>query len=344
MSPSMPTRPFSAVAHPPLLRAIRVLTALATVSAVLLWGLLSLANDATPLGMLLGFAPRWWCVLPWVVLLPASAFAGTRWLVVAAVGALVSLFGVAQFQIAVRRPAGGQRDLRVVTYNTDLSVSLAARLREDVRVWDADIVLLQDCKTIVADSLRAVLPNTVVYDRFCVASRWPLLDVADVAELVHKTETRVRRYRDAVRVRVKTPYGALPVYSVHLPSPRDALGAARWLHLGELFPKLRASLDQRGDVSAAVSSAVPRSSSAFLVAGDFNAPYGSAILRRDWGQLTNAFAYAGTGFGYTMQASIFPVRIDHVFVPESLVPLSATVLSGYPSEHQPVMVDLWWRG
>ena len=45
-----------------------------------------------------------------------------------------------------------------------------------------------------------------------------------------------------------------------------------------------------------------------------------------------------------MQAGIFPVRIDHVLVPESLEPVGAWVLRGYPSEHQPVVVDLEWRG
>lgn len=325
-------------------RIIRATTGGATVCALLLWGLLAWTNDANPAGMLLGFAPLWWCVVPWVLLLPASAMAGVRWVAVAAVGTLVSLFGVAQFQWAARGPAGAQRDIRVVTYNTDLSVSLAMRLRDDIRRWDADIILLQDCKTIVADSLRSILRNTVVYDRHCVASRWPLLDVTDVAQLLSPADPSLRQDRNAVRVRVRTPFGVLPVYSVHLPSPRDALGAARWLDLSSLMPRLRRSLAQRGNASAAVAATVPRGTSAFIVAGDFNAPYGSAILRRDWGHLTNAFANAGRGFGYTMQAGIFPVRIDHVFVPESLVPLTATVQSGYPSEHQPVMVDLWWRG
>lgn len=325
-------------------RFISALVLLATVVALLLWVAIATFNDATPLGMLLGFAPRWWAVLPWALLLPLAFFAGRRTVLVALAGAAASLFGIAQFELPAWYGDGNTRDIRVVTYNTDISTELADRLRDDIKSWDADVILLQDCRTIVADSLRAVAANTVVHGRFCFASRWPVVDVTDASKLAARRDARLRPYTDAVRFRVRTPYGVLPVYSVHLPSPRHALGAARWFNTGALIPRLRESLADRGDVSAAVSSVVARGDEHFIVAGDFNLPYGSDILRRDWGDLTNAFGRVGTGFGHTMQAGVFPVRIDHVLVPQSLAPASAKVLSGYPSEHQPVVVDLNWRG
>ena len=333
--------------------SLRRLTAItiyaATLTAVAGWAFLAASNDAGPVGMLLGFAPRWWATLPWLVLVPAALRLGRGTTAVALAGALITLVGVAQFTwpsrlaaLPVWAPTRG--DIRVVTYNTDVSASLADRLRRDVQAWDADIILLQDCKTVVADSLRAIFGVAAAMDRFCVASRWPMLDVVDAAALATPPDPRLPPALFAVRVRVKTPYGILPVYSVHLPSPREALAAARWPDPANLLAKLRRSLADRGDASAAVSAIVSRKDPRFIVAGDFNLPYGSALLRRDWGDLTNAFAHTGFGFGHTMQAGIFPVRIDHLFVPERLEPVGARVLSGYPSEHQPLVVDLAWRG
>ena len=333
--------------------SLRRLTAItiyaATLTAVAGWAFLAASNDAGPVGMLLGFAPRWWATLPWLVLVPAALRLGRGTTAVALAGALITLVGVAQFTwpsrlaaLPVRAPTRG--DIRVVTYNTDVSASLADRLRRDVQAWDADIILLQDCKTVVADSLRAIFGVAAVMDRFCVASRWPMLDVVDAAALATPPDPRLPPALFAVRVRVKTPYGIIPVYSVHLPSPREALAAARWPDPANLLAKLRRSLADRGDASAAVSAIVSRKDPRFIVAGDFNLPYGSALLQRDWGDLTNAFAHTGFGFGHTMQAGIFPVRIDHLFVPERLEPVGARVLSGYPSEHQPLVVDLAWRG
>jgi endonuclease/exonuclease/phosphatase (EEP) superfamily protein YafD len=313
-------------------------TALVGALALLLW----LGNDASPLGMLLGFAPRWWTVIPWMVLVPASLLLSWRIAIVSLAGILFTLFGVSTFELRGLLADGARRDLRLVTYNTDLSRSLALRLRADVAAWEADVVLLQDCRAVVFDSLRALLPHTVVAGRFCVGSRWPLLDAADATQLARVPDERIAPLRDAIRVRVRTPRGELPVYSVHFPSPRTALAAARWPQPDRLVPLLEASLAQRGAVSAAVSSIVDRRDAAFVVAGDFNLPIGSTILRRDWGDLVNAFAQAGTGFGHTMQAGVFPVRIDHVLVPRTLEPVAARVLSGYPSEHQPVLVDLRW--
>lgn len=321
----------------------------ATLAAVAGSPVLAAINDAGPIGMLLGFAPHWWATLPWLALVPLACLAGRRTAVVAIAGALVTLFGVARFELPARlralplgAPARG--DIRVVTYNTDFSSDLAARLRDDVRRWDAHVIVLQDCTTVVSDSLHAIFAQAVTIDRFCVASRWPLLDARNAETLAVPPNARLGQGAFAVRARIKTPYGVLPVYTVHLPSPRAALAAARWPQPRVLWPRLEQSLAERAAASAAVSSIVRRSDAHFVVAGDFNLPYGSDILRRDWGDLTNAFAHAGTGFGYTMQAGIFPVRIDHVLTPTALEPVGARVLRGYPSEHQPVVVDLSWKG
>jgi endonuclease/exonuclease/phosphatase (EEP) superfamily protein YafD len=80
----------------------------------------------------------------------------------------------------------------------------------------------------------------------------------------------------------------------------------------------------------------------YVVAGDFNLPQGSGILRQDWGALENAFSARGWGIGYTMYAGKFAVRIDHVLVSPMLMTERVVLARGFPSEHQPVLADIAW--
>lgn len=333
--------------------AVRILVVSYALFTALASGLLLTTADASPLGMLLAFAPRWWLLCPWALLVPLAFLAGWRTVVTAAVGTLVTLFGAAQFELPARPPANtSSRALRIVTYNTDLRDAVAERIRQDLQRWDADVVLLQDCKTIVADSLRAVAATSLttltvhVQGRHCLVSKWPVRGMADVSELVdpRSTQHTALRWGDSgVRYTLSTFMGDLVVYSVHLPSPRDALGTVRWLETTDrqrISDALQQSITARANASAVIARLVQQETGPVIIAGDFNLPYGSAILRRDWSQYTNAFGRAGAGLGYTMQAGVFPVRIDHVFSSPALVPVEARVLGGYPSEHQPLLVDL----
>lgn len=339
----------------PLITATRVAVVLYTLLMMALAGWLSVAADATPAGMLLAFAPRWWLVIPWALLLPASLL--DRWptSVAATAGTLVTLFTVADFEVPTFGPDNSGRNIRVVTYNTDLREAVAFRIRDDLRRWDADVVLLQDCKTAVADSLRAIARTTVtplavhVNGRYCLVSRWPLRGAVDLSQLVDpRSDPAGVRHRGSSGMRyvVRTPDGDLPIYSVHLPSPRDALGTVRWLKTTDrrrIASALRRSIDARSQASAMVAGVARRESGRAIVAGDFNLPYRSRILRRDWHDFTNAFAASGTGFGYTMQAGVFPVRIDHILTTGRLIPRRSVVLQGFPSEHQPVVADVQLR-
>jgi endonuclease/exonuclease/phosphatase (EEP) superfamily protein YafD len=333
--------------------AVRILVVSYALLTALASGLLLTTADEGPLGMLLVFAPRWWLLWPWALLLPLAFLAGWRTVVTAALGALVTLFGAAQFELPARAPASASsRALRVVTYNTDLREAVAERIRSDLQQWDADVVLLQDCKTIAADSLRAVAATSLtrltvhVQGRHCLVSKWPVRGMADVSQLVaprSPQHTALRWGDSGVRFQLNTFMGDLVVYAVHLPSPRDALSTVRWLQTTDrhrISEALQRSITARANASAAIASLVQQETGPVIVAGDFNLPYGSAILRRDWSQYTNAFGRAGTGLGYTMQAGVFPVRIDHVLSSPGLVPVEARVLRGYPSEHQPLVVGL----
>ena len=313
--------------------------AVGTYAAIMfgLFGYLYLQADESAVGMYLLFAPRWWCLIPWVILLPAALFTGWRTSVVGVAGAAVTLFGVAGFQLpSIDTPDTTRRAMRIVTYNAERSVAVAPLIREAIPIWNADVVLLQGCSPMLADSLDAIEGfNVDVQPDFCAVARLPLerIDVMSADGATGGPAT------DVIRYHVRTALGVLPVYSVRLEAPGATIFSDRPLTLGPLAQ----SVARRKASSRAAALWISHVDTAFVVAGDFNLPYGSGILRSDWGDLTNAFSEVGMGFGHTLRIGRFAERSDHVLLPPTLVPVAVRRIAGFPTAHQPVMADLDWR-
>lgn len=316
-------------------RALSLLGLLyAGVLAVLAWYLHE-ASDATPLGMLLAFAPRWALVLPWLLLVVFGWFRSKRLALASLLAAAATAVTVAGFQVPSTKRSAGPA-LRLVTYNTDGSREMSGRVAKDLAAWDADVVVFQDCPARLAEALRKSNAGQVkAVNELCLITRMPIRHFAAMA-MPARDDRRTR----AVRVDLETPGGLVTVVGVHFPSPRTALNAAR-LRNFRLLPR---SIEHRAQISGAVHEWSARSPHPVIVAGDFNMPHGSVLLRRDWSAWRDAFSESGWGFGHTMRVGPFSVRIDRVLVPASLVAERARVLSGYPSEHQPLVVDIGWSG
>jgi endonuclease/exonuclease/phosphatase (EEP) superfamily protein YafD len=78
-----------------------------------------------------------------------------------------------------------------------------------------------------------------------------------------------------------------------------------------------------------------------VVAGDFNLPVESAILRNHWRSYDNVFSRCGRGLGYTKFTSLFGIRIDHVLTSPQWTCTGARVLrSPYGGDHAPLIADL----
>ncbi len=303
------------------------------------------AGDSTALGMLFLFGPRWMLLGPWIPLLPLAVLASRRTVLFALAGTAVTLLFVSGFEVPVPnapwRGAEHAPSLRVVTYNTDGSMALASRIVADLIDWDADVVVLQSCSPEVGIVLQRVarvrsVPHSYEIhrdDEFCVVSRLPL------RRLVRKAPERGSR-EEGRALRFSFIWNGTPVSmgAVHLPSPRDALAAARRGNPTLLDGSIR--VRYRASRSTATWIHDRRASTAEVVVGDFNLPAESRALRKDWGALRNAFSEVGWGFGHTMFAGRHQVRIDHVLVSDAVSVRKVTVLSGYPSEHQPVVADL----
>jgi endonuclease/exonuclease/phosphatase (EEP) superfamily protein YafD len=314
-------------------RLARVLVGLASLAALVLWGFLQVASDHTPLGMLLAFGPRHWLTVLWIPLTAVSFLLGWPIALTATAGALVTLFGIAHFEVpSLSTFTRGSGTLRVLTYNTDGAARLPDRLRGELERKEIDVALFQDCTAQLSDSLNMLRPPAFHARRgYCVMSRWPLLAM-DSLRVPDHGGMRAMHYT------IRTPRGALQVYSVHLSSPRTALWNAR---LGD-FGDLADAIATRRTESAALTQWVSRADGAIIVAGDFNLPDGSRILRDGWSDFTDAFEAAGLGFGHTMRGGRFTVRIDHALSRGVVTPIAVEVVGEVTSEHRPVLVTYAW--
>lgn len=307
-------------------------------------------GDRSALGTLALFAPRHLTPWPWLLLVPLSLTISRRLFVASLVGVCITMFGVAGFQLpgistVVRRFSDDSKPgsaLRVVFYNTDASRTLGPRVSTDVYAWNADVAALVDCRPDVQQALREVPNTTLVVTPFlCLLTRHTVIshEPLPVSLLSPERARSGGRSNRAHRFDLDVGGRAVTLYVLHLTTPRDALWAARNFDLS----KLGANTQLRSLDSEVASRWVDRTSPGLIVMGDFNLTIESAIYRRDWGDLHNAFTDAGFGFGRTMFAGWHRVRIDHVLTGEALVADRARVLRGYPSEHQPVVAELRWR-
>ncbi len=323
-------------------RSIALLVILYTIAMVISALIVHLYGDATPLGTLALFAPRHLMLWPWALLVPLSWLA-SRWIGgTALVGLIVTLFGVATWKLPLPRPDSSPTDLRVVLYNTDGSATLGGRISTDIDAWDADLAALIDCRSDVADVMRARRDYTFVRTHFaCVISRYPVVASKQMPPGPIDASRRpgAGRAGRVHRLTLNVKGKLVTVYILHLESPRTALSLARY---GDLSG-MSSNTGYRSIDSFVASRWVDRSAPGLLVMGDFNLTVESTLYERDWGDLTNAFSAVGSGFGHTMFAGWHRVRIDHVMTGGGLEATTVRVGRGYPSEHQPVRVMVRWR-
>ncbi len=318
-----------------VIRFLIVIGWLATIASAVV---VQYLGDRSALGTLAMFAPRHLTPLPWLPVIVLALFASWRLALLAVAGLLATLFGVSGF--VAPRPAGGEAPtLRVVAYNTDARSELANRLAADVLAWDADVIAMIDCTNPVRQAAARIPDYTLTLAPFaCLLTRYPVVRHVYMPPAVGRQLQRVGASRGGRvhRVDLDVRGEEVSVYIVHLETPRSALWAARNFDLSQL----EFNADLRSADSNIASSVVDRSSPNLLVLGDFNLTVESAIYRRDWGDLTNAFSSTGGGFGHTMFAGKHRIRIDHVLSGPAWQPVRTRVLHGYPSEHQPVVVEL----
>ncbi len=238
---------------------------------------------------------------------------------------LVVLFPVMGFSLATSHASGPA--IRLASYNVFFGKAGRPALVEEIAAMPVDVVVMQAAFGSLGEKLRARLPERTVRQdgEFVLLSKYAVTSVEVPPPLPDGTPAMFVKYV------LDTPGGALRIISVHAYSPRHALFGDR-----ESGNDIAQREGQIGAAVAAARSDVPP----FLIAGDTNLPALSAIARRHFAGLTDAFPDVGLGFGYTFPTKHPWMRIDRVLASQGVRFDAIRVGAAGASDHRAVFVDL----
>jgi endonuclease/exonuclease/phosphatase (EEP) superfamily protein YafD len=308
---------------------------------LVVWGLGDLWWPAT----VLLFISRWPFMLPLLVLIPAAIIYRRRLLVPLTVGGLIALVPVAGFHFGLLRLLGHKAGapFRIVSFNVDGGQMLVQQLPHLLDEWRADVVGFQECD----DEFRAAVENTPGWyhhtvRQLCLLSRDPITDstVMDRRSLeqVKESDAGIGGTGDVARYTIQTPAGPFNITNLHLETPRKGFDAL--FERGARIDRLEANTELRSFESELARRWVNAGKYPTLVIGDFNTPIESRIFQDNWGDLTDAFARVGFGFGMTKNNGWIKVRIDHLLAGPGWHVDHVMLGQEAGSDHLPLIVDL----
>ncbi len=330
---------------------VRGLIVLALSGCLLWWGILVWGAEHHWLFAALQYAPFWGWLLPVGAVNLLALTQPWRWRLLALLALLVVLGPVMGLVLSGGDEGAGR--VRLMTYNVKAFLNIQqtgglARVAWEVRQHDPDVVVMQDAgdndatTTKLSEQFLPLVQGRQFYafGQFIVASRLPMRDCTHgYVSFFKETHTYVHC--------VITAYGKdIDLYTVHLLSPRDGLNALReksWAGSASWTRSFQARLIQSHALREHLAQ---RSQSRpVIMAGDFNAPERSLVLRPLLqAGLRDAFSAAGLGYGYTHGHSLRPGwsinRIDHILVSDDLGVEHCDVGGKEASEHRPVIADL----
>lgn len=291
------------------------------------------------------YGPRWVAALLFLGILPSlrsdrrSAIrAGTLTLLVFAFGLLDVRVGLGRLEPAEAVP------VRVVEMNAgsgSAGAPSAERVIAELTRVDADLVVIAECSEGLANAMGRVGQWNVrrSITSLCLATHYPIREweVRDPMDIWKEGGSGA-----IARALLEGPGGPLRIGLVHLETPRDALDNYFDLSsIPTLGPVTSANMQQRERESRTAHTWILAGASfPTIVAGDFNLPVESAIYRRHWGALRNAFSRSGIGRGITKQTRRWGMRIDHILTSDEIITRRAFIGRDFGSDHDPVIADL----
>lgn len=266
-------------------------------------------------------------------------------IVVAVSSALILLFGVMGFQGPWPRQFLGTEPprytLRVMTINLGGKVDLPALLKL-IKEENPDIIAFQEASSISQSFLsHAGLPDSQwdlhLDKQLGLASRFEIVNFKSLdRRMIGRGEGFVGRYE------LKGPHGPIQFFNVHLETPRRAIETLLWERRDGFKEMLL--LTERQEKESQAASRLAGASQAAVLAGDFNMLQSSPVFRKYWSRWADAFAKAGSGFGYTKHTRWHGARIDHVlYDPDSWMVQRVRVGPDLGGDHRPVIADLAFR-
>lgn len=297
----------------------------------------------------LQYVPYYFFLLPVLAALAISIKLATKWRVIS--GATMGLVLTVIMGLSVNVSDSGAEAVRVMTYNVKDYISLDSpeglgAISEEVMRHDPDILVFQDAgrlnskKEIDPAALKSLYGNRQAYTfgQYLVASRYPLRECKP-----GKISYRDRQHT-FVRCIVDTGFTQIDLYTAHFLTPRDGLNAVRHEQLSGI-DEWKQNVADRMTQARALAGVVQSSIRPVILAGDFNAPEQSLVVRTlESAGIRDAFSAAGSGYGYTYGHSFRPgisfLRIDHIFVSETIGVQRCFVGGKLASPHRPVIADL----
>lgn len=285
-------------------------------------------------------------LLPGIAALGLSLMLGWSWRLGAFLGVLLVVASLTGLEL--NRGESGARRIRVMTYNIKDYITLdrahgLAEVAAEVGRHHPDIVVMQDARRLAEHpgAVQSILGNRQAYlfGQYVVASRFPIRDCGR-REMPFRGEAHTY-----VSCTVTAEGMEFEIVTTHLLTPRSGLSAIRHnpvLGLREWRQNVSDRLTQAETMARALRSQ-PRP---VIVAGDFNAPSTSLVVRAllDEG-LRDAFSVAGVGYGHTWGHSLrfrFSfLRIDHILAGPEFRVADCFVGGALGSEHRPVIADLY---
>ncbi|MBK9550369.1 MAG: endonuclease/exonuclease/phosphatase family protein [Gemmatimonadetes bacterium] len=292
------------------------------------------------------YGPRWAAGVLFLGLLPALLVARRTALVAGLLMAVIFAFGLLDVRLGLGRLEPAEAVvLRVLEINAGsgsptLHPTATSILDEATRV-EADIVVVAECSAALSDGIAASAAWDVRrgVSSVCIASHFPVLswEERDPMDFWKQSGSGA-----IARATLATPAGVVRVGVVHLETPRDALDNFGDLSMiPTLGPVTRQNTEQRELESRVAREWIFRGEALpTIVAGDFNLPIESAIYRRHWSGLRNAFSRGGVGIGNTKRTRRWGIRIDHILTTDEFVTHHARIGRDVGSDHRPVSAEL----
>lgn len=236
-------------------------------------------------------------------------------------------------KIAVERSvmSDGQRIIRVATVNC--AVFRFGDPMEDLKIWDPDIVLLQQVYPHhvkrIAESLYGGSGDFRAYQTNGIVTRFEI-----------RREVRNPMMRNQ-QVTLRLPEGEeIEVVNVHLAAA--ATDMRLWSSQSRALHRQNRDI-RRKELSVVLQ--VLQQTTAFpttptVLGGDFNSGATDIVHRQLSRDFDDAFASVGRGWGNTFHRR-FPIhRIDHIYATPQLQPVGCGVIVSKKTDHRIVIADL----
>jgi vancomycin resistance protein VanJ len=301
------------------------------------------------------FGDRWWPALPllfgprWIlgamVLTPLfahrrGAARATRMALAAAVVAFALVIDVRLPWRALQPVPDDMYRVRVMAWNVQGGGPDVAATAMTIASVAPDVAVISECASGIAEALGTLQAFTMHRSSdLCFLTTLPVVEWAprDPRDFWQMAGSGA-----IARLVVSAGGTEVVVGGVHLETPRGALEALAKRAFFS-FPAAAAENQAARDVESEVARnwiAPVDEIRPVIVAGDFNLVVESAIYRRWWGDLHNAFGARGLGLGWTKQTRLFGVRIDHVLFGNGVRIRDVEVGAKMGADHRPLIAEL----